>query len=126
MDTTGEKKKRTSKKNVDGRSTSSHDNKKFRNRSMEKERNVVWFPEDGDSCYKTGCIDRLTMNIFITYVVPDVTLWNGTAADLPEENVQVQLDLECLLLHPRKKSFNIHWREKILAVKTLALLLKTD
>jgi hypothetical protein len=30
MDTTGENKKRTSKKNVDGRSTSSHDNKKFR------------------------------------------------------------------------------------------------
>jgi len=29
MDTAGEKKKRTSKKNVDGRSTSSHDNKKF-------------------------------------------------------------------------------------------------
>jgi hypothetical protein len=26
----GEKKKQTSKKNVDGRSTSSHDNKKFR------------------------------------------------------------------------------------------------
>ena len=38
MGTTGEKKKRTSKKNVDGRSTSSHDNKKFRNRSMEKQR----------------------------------------------------------------------------------------
>jgi hypothetical protein len=36
MDTTGEKEKRTSKKNVDGRSKSSHDNKKFRIRSMEK------------------------------------------------------------------------------------------
>jgi len=32
LHTTGEKEKRTSKKNVDGRSTSSHDNKKFRNR----------------------------------------------------------------------------------------------
>jgi bisphosphoglycerate-independent phosphoglycerate mutase (AlkP superfamily) len=30
-------KKSTSKKNVDGRSTSSHDNKKFRTRSMEKQ-----------------------------------------------------------------------------------------
>jgi hypothetical protein len=37
MDTTEEKKKRTSKKNVDGRSTSSHDNSKFRIRSMEKQ-----------------------------------------------------------------------------------------
>ena len=36
MDTTGEKEKRTSKKNVDGRSTSSH-NKKFRIRSVEKQ-----------------------------------------------------------------------------------------
>jgi hypothetical protein len=37
MDTRGEKKKKTSKKNVDGRSTSSHDSKKFRTRSMEKQ-----------------------------------------------------------------------------------------
>jgi hypothetical protein len=37
MDTRGEKKNRTSKKNVDGRSTSSHDSKKFRTRSMEKQ-----------------------------------------------------------------------------------------
>jgi hypothetical protein len=37
MGTTGEKEMRTSKKNVDGRSTSSHDNKKFRTGSMEKQ-----------------------------------------------------------------------------------------
>ena len=37
-----EKKKRTSKKNVDGRSTSSHDNKKFRNRSMEKQTGMAF------------------------------------------------------------------------------------
>ena len=34
--------KRTSKKNVDGRSTSSHGNKKFRNRSMEKQRRMAF------------------------------------------------------------------------------------
>jgi hypothetical protein len=37
MDTIGEKKNRASKKNVDGRSTSSHDNKKFRTRAVEKQ-----------------------------------------------------------------------------------------
>jgi hypothetical protein len=37
MDTTAEKEKRTSKKNVDGRSTSNHDNKKFRTRLVEKQ-----------------------------------------------------------------------------------------
>jgi hypothetical protein len=37
MDTGGEKKKRTYKKNVDERSKSSHDNKKFRTRSVEKQ-----------------------------------------------------------------------------------------
>jgi hypothetical protein len=37
IDTRGEKKKRTSKQNVDGRSTSGHDSKKFRTRSMEKQ-----------------------------------------------------------------------------------------
>ena len=42
MGTTGEKKKVTSKKNVDGRSTSSHDNKKCRKRSMEKQRGMAF------------------------------------------------------------------------------------
>ena len=42
MDTTGEKEKRTSMKNVDRRSTSSHDNKKFGTRSMEKQRGMVF------------------------------------------------------------------------------------
>jgi len=41
LDTTGEKEKRTSKKNVHG-STSSHDNKKFRTRSMEKQRGMAF------------------------------------------------------------------------------------
>ena len=38
----GKKEKRMSKKNVDGRSTSSHDNKKFRTRSMEKQRGIAF------------------------------------------------------------------------------------
>jgi hypothetical protein len=37
IDKTGEKRKRTFNKNVDGRSTSSHDYEKFRTRSMEKQ-----------------------------------------------------------------------------------------
>jgi len=42
LDTTGEKEKRTSKKNVDGRSTSSHENKKFRTRLMEKQTGMAF------------------------------------------------------------------------------------
>ena len=42
LDTAGEKEKRTSKKNVGGRSTGSHDNKKFRNRSTEKQRGMAF------------------------------------------------------------------------------------
>jgi len=42
MDTKGEKEKRTPKENADGRSTSSHDNKKFRTRSMEKQRGMAF------------------------------------------------------------------------------------
>jgi hypothetical protein len=38
MDTSGEKEKGMSKKNMDGRNKSSDDNKKFRTRSMEKQR----------------------------------------------------------------------------------------
>jgi len=42
MVTTGNKEKRTPKENVDERSTSSHDNKKFRTRSMEKQRGMAF------------------------------------------------------------------------------------
>jgi hypothetical protein len=42
MDTAGEKEKRTSKKNMDGRSKSGHDNKKFRARSVEKQREMAF------------------------------------------------------------------------------------
>jgi len=42
IDTTGEKEKRTSKKNVNRRSTSSHDNKKFGIRSMGKHRGMAF------------------------------------------------------------------------------------
>ena len=42
MNTTGEKEKRTSKKNVDGWNTSSHDNKKFGAKSMDKQRGMAF------------------------------------------------------------------------------------
>jgi hypothetical protein len=42
MDTTGEKEKRTSMKSVEGRGTSSHDNKKFRTRSMQKQEGMAF------------------------------------------------------------------------------------
>jgi hypothetical protein len=42
MHTTGEKANRTPKKNIDERSKSSHDNKKFRTRSMEKQRGMAF------------------------------------------------------------------------------------
>jgi hypothetical protein len=42
LDTTRKKENRTSTKNMDGRSTSSHDNKKFRTRSMEKQRGMAF------------------------------------------------------------------------------------
>jgi hypothetical protein len=42
MDTTGEKEKKTSKKNMDGRSKSSHGNKKFRTRLMQKQRGMAF------------------------------------------------------------------------------------
>jgi len=55
MDATGEEEKRASKKNVDRRSTSSHGQQEIWNQiNGETERKCVWFPEDSDSCYKTG------------------------------------------------------------------------
>jgi len=54
MDTTGKKEKRTPKENVDGRSKSSHDNKKFRTRSMEKQRGMVFgFQKTGTAVKNT-------------------------------------------------------------------------
>jgi hypothetical protein len=55
MDTRGEKKNRTSKKNVDGRSKSSHDSEKFRTRSMEKQGGLAFgFQKTETTGYKTG------------------------------------------------------------------------
>jgi hypothetical protein len=42
VDTRGKKKKRTSKKNVVGRCTSSHENKTFRSRSVIKQKGMVF------------------------------------------------------------------------------------
>jgi hypothetical protein len=54
MDTTEEKEKMTSKKNVDGGSTSSHDDEEFRTRSMEKQRGISFgYRKTANSCYKT-------------------------------------------------------------------------
>jgi len=52
----------TSKENVDGRSTSSHDNKKFRTRSMAKQRGIAFgFRKTARAVKKkTGQIDRCT------------------------------------------------------------------
>ena len=59
LDTMGEKEKRMSKKNVEGRSTSSHDNKKFRARSMEKQRGMAFgFRKTATAVKKTGQMDR--------------------------------------------------------------------
>jgi hypothetical protein len=55
MYTTGEKEKRTSKENVDGRSTSSHDIKKFIIRSMEKQRGMEFgFQKTAAAVKQTG------------------------------------------------------------------------
>ena len=42
MDNREEEEKRTSKKNVDGRSTSSHENKTVRRRSVVKQKGMVF------------------------------------------------------------------------------------
>jgi len=55
LDTKGEKEKRTSKKNAVGRTTSSHDNKKFRTRPMEKQRGMAFgFRKTATAVIKTG------------------------------------------------------------------------
>jgi hypothetical protein len=61
MDTTREKEKRTSKKNVEGRNTSSHDNKKLRTRSMEKQRGMAFgFRKTATALKNTGWIEILS------------------------------------------------------------------
>jgi len=42
VDTRGKKKQRTSKKNVEGMCTSSHENKTFRRRSVAKQKGMVF------------------------------------------------------------------------------------
>jgi len=65
LDTTGEKEKRTSKKSVDGRSTSSHDNKKFRTGSMEKQGGMAFGFRKTATAVKNP--DRLLLLLFQLY-----------------------------------------------------------
>jgi len=49
---------------VDGRSTSSHDNKKFRTRSMEKQRGMAFgFRKTAIAVIKTGETDRYSQQL---------------------------------------------------------------
>jgi hypothetical protein len=67
MDTTGEKEKRMSKENVNGRSTSRHDIKKFRTRSMEKRRGMeIGFQRMVAAVKQTGQTDRKLITLFCT------------------------------------------------------------
>jgi hypothetical protein len=55
MDTRGEKDERTSKANMDGRSTSSHDNETFRTRPMDKQTGMAFgFRKTATAVNKTG------------------------------------------------------------------------
>jgi hypothetical protein len=58
MDTTGEKEKRTPKENVDGRSTSNHDNNKFRTKSVERQRGMAFGFRKTVTAIKKHQIDR--------------------------------------------------------------------
>ena len=58
LDAMGEKEKWTSKNNLDGKSTSSHENKKFRIRSMEKQRGMAFgLRKTATAVTKTGQMD---------------------------------------------------------------------
>jgi hypothetical protein len=61
MDIMGDKEKRTSKKYVD-RSTSSHDNKKFRTGSMEKQGGMSFGFRKTATAVKENQIDRILLN----------------------------------------------------------------
>jgi hypothetical protein len=63
MDTTGEKEKRTSKKNMDGKSTNSHDNKEFRIRSVEKQRGMAFGVRKTATAVKEIRIDGWTLGL---------------------------------------------------------------
>jgi hypothetical protein len=72
MDTRGEKEKMTSKKNVYGRSTSCHESKKFRTRSMEKQGGIVFgfrktetaFIKPGRQTFVAGFPDDRQLQVF--------------------------------------------------------------
>jgi len=66
LDTAGEKEKRTSKKNVDGKSSSSHDNKKFRTRSMEKQKGMAFGFRKTVTPVKKNQTDRLLLLLLLS------------------------------------------------------------
>ena len=75
LDTTGEKEKRTStsKKNVDGRITSGHDNKKFRTGSVEKQRGMAFgFRKTVTAVKRTWQIDSWIEQIACKHIIYNI------------------------------------------------------
>jgi hypothetical protein len=58
MDAIAEKEKRTSKKNMDGSGKAAMKTRNLEPVQWRNREECFWIPEDGDSCYKTGWIDR--------------------------------------------------------------------
>jgi hypothetical protein len=72
MDTAGEKEKRTSKKNMDRRSNSSHNNKKCRTSSMEKQRGMAFgFRKTATAVIKP---DRLLLLLLLLLLLPSMII----------------------------------------------------
>jgi hypothetical protein len=70
MDTTREKEKRRSKKNMDERSTSSHGDKEFRTRSMEKQRGMAFgFRKTATAVKKTGQLDSYIIDKYYSLTI---------------------------------------------------------
>jgi len=64
LDTTGEEENRTPRKTWMEGVQVAMTTRNLEPDQWETERNVVWFPEDGDSCLKTGHRDRFNYQNF--------------------------------------------------------------
>jgi len=100
VDTRGKKKKRTSKKNVDGRCTSIHENKTFR-RSVVKQKGMVFgFRKTATAVTRP---ERQKSSVFLSSHIG--MFWDSMCVTVPMCSVDKGVLVECLpggFLSPQK------------------------
>ena len=131
LDTTGEKGKSTSKKNVDGRSTSRYDNKKCRTRTMEKQRRMAFGFRKKTTAVKNRTDRQIDINLIFPKLCEKSSMRSAIANNVVSSLYLQNVPIRCSFVYKEDTSVkqlpisasrtrNIHYNPEEATVKLLS------